>query len=327
MKFVGDWVAWDLHVAEAREEYLHEGDCWRYTQQFLLHAHHTTTYKYILMKALLECMAEISDSGRLSFLEVSKHVTKIYWNLSVKHQLSQMNAQKKSAGVDKVIRDFQQTHHIPSDWNFDRMEQENQHELIKKVNALFKKYVYGSFYSAFNGTIYSFNKKEEWLQLTPPYIVFFEKFKRIIMNLTNYQLALFLEKYNSADKVEHLLQKVEFVSVRQSLKEFQLLLHKYGELDCFYCKKAMRKTQVDHFIPWHYMQNDVLWNFVLACPSCNASKNSKLAHSDFLEILVDRNNRWRSYEEMGTYSEKKLVHMHDYALLNGYLGDWVPRGS
>ena len=318
-------MAWDLHVADASDEYITEADCWRYTQRFLMHAHHTTTYKFILMKALLESIVEISDTGKLTFLQVSKHVTKIYWNLSITHQLRQLNSKEKKSSIDQIIENFQLKHSIPALWNFDRISSEQQFELIKQVNSVFKKYVYGSLYGAFNNTIYSFSKKEEWLKLTPPYIVFFEKYKRILMNLTNYQLAQFLEKYNDKAVVENLLSKVEFVSVRQSLIEFQKLLKKYGDHHCFYCQKKIQKMHVDHFIPWSYVQNDVLWNFVLACPSCNSSKSNKLAHSNYLEKIIERNSVWLSYEEMTNYTDTRLIHMYDYAGLNGFVGEWVPR--
>ncbi len=52
-------LGWDLSVAEAKDMYLTESDLWRFTQQFLMNASHTTTYKYVLMKALLECTTEV----------------------------------------------------------------------------------------------------------------------------------------------------------------------------------------------------------------------------------------------------------------------------
>ncbi|WP_375105972.1 HNH endonuclease [Lysinibacillus fusiformis] len=320
-------MGWNLNIAEATEKYLTENDCWRYTQQFLMHAHHTSTYKYILMKALLESVAEINDSGRLLFFQVTKHVTKIYWNLVVSHSLSQLNTKNNQSRINKVIEDFQRQHHIPKYWNFDQIPDEQQQQLISQVNAIFKKYVYGSFYKSFDGTIFSFNKKEGWLKLMPPYIVFFERYKPILMKVTNYHLAKFLEKHNSKENVEQILTKVELVSHRQSLEVFQKFLILYGDNYCFYCQKSLIKMHVDHFVPWSYVQNDLLWNFVLACPSCNSSKNNKLAHKKYLDLLLDRNNMWTSYEQMNTYSEHKLVHMYDYAIQNGYKHNWFPKST
>ncbi|TCI39345.1 hypothetical protein EVJ29_01540 [Exiguobacterium sp. SH4S7] len=80
--------------------------------------------------------------------------------------------------------------------------------------------------------------------------------------------------------MEQILSKLEFVSARQSLDEFKQILLSHGHPVCFYCTKPLRQTHIDHFIPWSYMQNDVLWNFVLACPTCNTSKNNRMAKVD-----------------------------------------------
>ena len=196
---------------------------------------------------------------------------------------------------------------------------------MKEIKTDYKKYVYGSFYNAFNGTIYSFNKKEEWIVLNPPYINFFERYKRILSNITNYQLALFIEKYNEPSKVEKLLEKVEFVSMRQSLQEFHQLLVSYGENECFYCGKSSRNLEVDHFVPWSYVQNDVLWNFVFACKTCNTRKSNKIAHSMFLKKLIERNETWSTYEEMRLYNVSKLENMFYYAIENGFESEWNPK--
>lgn len=77
-------AGWNLKIGEAKEEYLTEQDLWRYTQLFLMNATHTTNYKHILMKALLECITEIDATGKLNFMQIAHHVTKIYWNLIIK---------------------------------------------------------------------------------------------------------------------------------------------------------------------------------------------------------------------------------------------------
>ncbi|WP_058764105.1 hypothetical protein [Exiguobacterium chiriqhucha] len=136
-------MGWDLSVAEAKDVYLTETDLWRYTQQFLMNATHTTTYKHMLMKALLECTTELSDSGVVTFEQISRHVTKMYWNLIVTHGLRQVNQLGKLSSVENTMLTFQATHKIPSNWNFDRLPVQQQHQLIRNVNQFYKKYVYG----------------------------------------------------------------------------------------------------------------------------------------------------------------------------------------
>lgn len=227
---------------------------------------HTTTYKHMLMKALLECTTELSDSGILTFQQISRHVTKMYWNLIVTHGLRQVNQLGKLSSVEKMMLTFQATHEIPSTWNFDRLPVSQQQQLIRNVNQFYKKYVYGSFYASFEGTVYSFNRKEEWVKLVPGYIVFFEKYKRVLMNVTNYQLTVFLEKYNTRDAMEQILSKLEFVSSRQSLDEFKQILLSHGHSVCFYCIKPLRQTHVNHFIPWSYIAERCIMELCIGMP-------------------------------------------------------------
>ncbi len=98
-------------------------------------------------------------------------------------------------------------------------------------------------------------------------------------------------------KYINLLTKVEFVTNLQSLKEFQILLQQNEIINYFYCNKLLKNSiHVDHFIPWS--QNDLLWNFVLACPSCNTNKNDKLAIEIYLENLITRNEQLKSIESL-----------------------------
>ena len=313
----------DLKAAEHREIYLTDREMWRYTQQFLMHSKHSASYKFVLMKAILECLPEISKDGHVTFLEINKHVTKIYWNLVITNKLLQSPSTQKPSGVEQVLKKFQEENNIPDTWNFDHLPEEQKNDLIKKVNSRFKINVFGSLYGSFDGTIYSFNLKEEWIQLASPYIEFFARYKTIIMNVTNYQMAVYLEKFNSKEAMENILTKIEFVSARESLKEFQSILLSYGAAECFYCKKPVRKTHVDHFIPWSYVQNDVLWNFVLACPTCNTSKNNKIAHPRYLDSLIERNNSM-VHEQMESYDVNKLTNMYEYAIQNGFQDGWEP---
>ncbi|AYC28472.1 HNH endonuclease [Paenisporosarcina cavernae] len=317
-------MGWDLTAAESKDDYLTENDLWRHTQHFLMDASHTTSYKHVLMKALLESIAEITNSCELSFVQISRHVTKIYWNLVVTNNIRQLNSNSTISSVEKILYSFQEKYSIPSEWNFDQLIDKQQEELIKHINKVYKQYVFGSFYKSFNGSIFSFNKNEEWVRLNPPYVIFFERYKRILMNATNYQLALFLEKHNSHSVMTNLLRKLEFLSARQSLQEFKFLLQKQGTETCFYCHQGLVKSHVDHFIPWSYMQNDVLWNFVLACPRCNTSKGNKLADNNFLSRLIDRNNQWQDLMVTSNYSEEKLHRLYHFAESNGFATDWRP---
>lgn len=125
--------------------------------------------------------------------------------------------------------------------------------------------------------------------------------------------------------MELILNKIEFVSARQSLNDFKQILMSHGHSVCFYCMKPLKQIHVDHFIPWSYIQNDVLWNFVLACPTCNKSKNNRMAKVDYLYALVARNEELGVTDQMETYKETKLIHLYEYAGQNGFEASWIPK--
>ena len=324
-------MSWNLQAAEMKNPYIMEDDIWKSIHYFFYHSKTTTTYKYGFFKALLDNVANANDEKEISFEDIFYSFSKIYWNLVVHHQLWQSNSRSQVSSVQKIIEAFQQEHHIPTEWNFDQLPTELQQDLIRAVKKLGKKYVIGALYGDFNGEIYTFDLKKEYLKLNLKYYHFFHTYKRILTNVTNYQLALFLEKFNEVEKVNQLLLKVEFVTKRQSLKEFALLLQKAGIHHCFYCNKSIKKNiHVDHFIPWSYIQNDQLWNFVLSCPTRNTSKNNKLPIEKYLAAIIQQNEALMVKETLKdyfvNYNEEKLKTLYKYSEKNGFRKEWEPRG-
>lgn len=314
---------WDLTVGEMKKGYLTEAHIWKSIHFFFYHSKNTTTYKFGFFKALLESLSEINEEMEISFDSIFKSFSKVYWNLVVHHKLWQGNMKEKKSKVQSVIEQFQTKYAIPAEWNFDRIESKQQDELIKLVKKYGKRYVVGATYGDFNEEIYSFNLKNESIKLNRVYYEFLQKYKRILTDVNNYQLSLFLEKFNEEEKLKKLLSKVEFVTQRQSLKEFEMLLKNAGYETCFYCQKSVEKgAHVDHFIPWSYIQNDHLWNFVLACPSCNSKKSNKLASEMYIDKLIARNemliqeSSYKAYFQ--NYSDRKLKSYYHYSEENGF---------
>lgn len=321
-------MSWNLQVGELQTPYLTHTQIWQATHRFFYMGKTTTTYKYGFMKALLESLATASDDYTISFDALFASFARTYWNLVMHHGLRQSNSAKTRSAVETTIEKFAQQHGIPHDWSFDALPATQQLDLIQLVKKAGKKYVVGATYSDFGGDIYAFNIKAETLTLHSEYYVFFQTHKRMLVNITNYQLALFLEKFNDAEKISRLLSKVEIVSQRQSLAQFSQMLYATGMHSCFYCGKALGTSHVDHFIPWSYMQSDDLWNFVLACVSCNTKKSNKLAAERYLDALLERNDALqhdeRYAEQLVHYSEQKLIDLYTYSQLNGFIHNWTP---
>ena len=93
---------------------------------------------------------------------------------------------------------------------------------------------------------------------------------------------------------------------------------------CFYCgKKLQTGIHVDHFIPWSFVKDDKIWNFVLSCPACNLKKNNKIPSPDYIVKIEERNKRIQQVEnviiqnDFDAYSDDLIDRMWKYAKLSG----------
>lgn len=324
-----------LKVAEARAEYITEQDVWsHFNFIFSPRSKNSTSYKFVLIKSLLENLYNVNEHLELTYFQVFESFTKIYWNLVIHHKLNQINMQGKKSGVQTVLEKFQKKYQIEDSIVYDKLPSQLQVELVQKVTKACKINVMGAIYGDTAGTIYSFDNYDEKLKITPSFYSFMQKFQKVIMYLANYHLALFLEKFNDQGDTTRLLLKVENVSKRSSLDTFYHLLAAVYQQECFYCGKEIKSKKgnhVDHFIPWSFVQTDQLWNLVIACSSCNLSKNDKLAEVYYLEQLIVRNQdlienkELNNRNDMELYVPEKLERLYDYSKKNGYITIWTPK--
>ncbi|MED0688211.1 HNH endonuclease [Anoxybacillus ayderensis] len=327
-------MGWDLQIGEIKEQYLTEQQIWQmFNVFFSSKSKNTTTYKFGLIKALIENLYSVNGNLELSYDRLFESFTKIYWNLVIHHHLRQANHSMKNSEIEKVLTGFQKKYEIPSDFRFDKISLVLQLELIQKVKIKAKRYVIGALYGDSQGVIYEFDLKKEYMKLNDKVYQFMLKYQRVLTYLTNYHLALFLEKYNKAEDTVHILMKVENVSKRSSLDEFYHILISFGENTCFYCGKTLGKrsiVHVDHFIPWSFVQADHLWNLVLACRNCNISKRDRVAKTPFLNALIERNEKLVTLKEdivernFEMYVPEKLQNLYHYSTVNGFDNLWSP---
>ncbi|BDG43949.1 HNH endonuclease [Saccharococcus caldoxylosilyticus] len=327
-------MSWDLKVGEIRETYLTEQQIWQmFNMFFSTKSKNTTTYKFGLIKSLIENLYNVNDNLEVNYYLLFESFTKIYWNLVVHHQLRQSNNSLKNSEIEKILLNFQREYKIPNDFRFDKLPYDLQLSLIQKVKKKVKRYVIGALYGDSGKVIYAFDINKEYMKLNYNVYQFMLKYQRILTYLTNYHLALFLEKYNSAENTIHILMKVENVSKRSSLDKFYNILISFGEKTCFYCGKTLGKravVHVDHFIPWSFVQADHLWNLVLTCRNCNLSKRDRIAKPIFLNSLIDRNEKLASLneevikKELEVYKPEKLQNLYHYSVINGFENQWSP---
>lgn len=323
-----------LRVGELKVSYLTDDKIWRiFTIVLTTKSKKSATYKFGLLKAMVENLYQVNENYELTYDQLAYSFTKIYWNLVVHHNLEQ--GTRGSAVVNKLLK-VKELHNIPSEMTFDKLESTVQLKTIKQVKMTMKENVFGALYGDTSGSFYSFDHKTEKFTLNKPVLIFMRKYQRILIDLINYHMAKMIEQLNDVPTINYLLEKVESIARRTTLKPFERVLVEYFEKRCFYCGKSLEKTtvqtHVDHFIPWSFVQSDQLWNLVLTCSTCNSSKSDKLPVRPFLNSIIDRNHYLVNQQELllqdqslANYKEDKIIHLYDYSIQNGYEEIWVPK--
>ena len=156
------------------------------------------------------------------------------------------------------------------------------------------------------------------------------KHKVIIEKLNYYEWARFLERVNEESVSLKLLNKIDESAKRNNLAYYrEILYNEFENHTCFYCGKRLKpdKIDVDHFIPWSFIKDDMLWNLVLSCPHCNRQKNDRLPDKIFLDNLVERNQHIiieTNKLEMKNYQVRMVAYVYNWAKINGYDSVWKP---
>lgn len=294
-----------------------------------------TSYKFGFLKAILDNLYNVDNNLRLSFDKLFMKFTEIYWNLILKYKLRQkaLTKDNKRTYLEQIIEEELINNKIITEISFEALNDSIKLSICHKIKMKCKQNVVGALYGDTHGVFYSFSKKEEYIQLNPQVYTFLSKHKKVIEKLNYYEWAKFLEKVNDNDTTQCLLNKLDYVTKRNDLSVYrQILYDEFEEKHCFYCGKELSKTniEVDHFIPWSFIKDDNLWNFVLTCSECNNKKRDKLPDEKYLDGLVERNrllienNTNIVKNELSTYKENKLRNIYSWASINGYNNIFLP---
>ncbi|SEI52753.1 HNH endonuclease [Lachnospiraceae bacterium A10] len=245
----------------------------------------------------------------------------------MKYELRQQA--KRETYLEQIIRNAVAKYHLPDGIPYESLSAEMMIDISHQIKMKCKTNVVGALYGDTKGLFYSFDKRGEWLQINPQMYEFICKHKVTIEKLNYYEWAKFLESVNDDSVVNHLLSKIDESAKRNNLSYYRDILFQEFENRCFYCGKRVTKAHVDvdHFIPWSFIKDDNIWNFVLACPECNRRKSDKLADPKYLDNLIVRNTNLEteSYKGMENYRRDRLLKIYSWARKNGYNEIWMPK--
>lgn len=299
----------------------------------------TNTYKFGLIKSICDQIYDlqldaVSSCYFLTYERLFSKFTENYWNLVNKYELRQMSYNGKSeySKIEQILKTAATGFDIPEEVAFTSLPDVTRKHIVKVVTTECKKCVIGALYNDFEGKFYSFDLRGDGLFFSSSSYGFISKYKMEIERLNYYSWARFLEKINDDRTLVRVLEKLDLATPqRRDLSIYREVLYKEFQEDrCFYCgRKLERSIHVDHFIPWRFVKDDNLWNFVLACPACNLRKKDSLADRIFLSRVEQRNNRLLQssgidktfaefiQREFTSYREGLLSRMWEYARMSG----------
>tara|TARA_Y100000590_G_scaffold451053_1_gene591760 strand:- start:14 stop:1105 length:1092 start_codon:yes stop_codon:yes gene_type:complete len=172
--------------------------------------------------------------------------------------------------------------------------------------------------------------KYHGIDINPKAATFFKKYNRILEKVVILEWTRFLEKFNSTPK---LIEKTEGGKIERNLakaKKFTKILQESGFNTCFYNEShdlTSGKIHADHVIPFSYIREDELWNYVLSCEKCNLAKSDYLPQEEFLEKLIRRNNDKKNFipeleKSLSKFTDdpdKEILRHYKNALSDGFI--------
>lgn len=325
-------AGWNLKCGSITEYAVSEERIWSlFNFVFSDSSRKRNTYKFGLIKSLLDNIfnGKRREEGVFYFYEeLFERFAENYWNLVVKYDLRQMRKDGKSiySKVETIFLNEIEIQPIIRSFEFCSIDECTREKIIAKLTAECKTCVVGALYEDFDGVIYSFDLKEKGLTLNYCIYDFLLKYKAEIEKLNYYSWARFLEQINDDRVLLRVINKLELATPRRGDLTIyrEILRREFQEDTCFYCgKRLQRKIHVDHFIPWSFVKDDKMWNFVLSCPNCNERKNNRIPGKDYVVLIEKRNQIMRLSKNLvvqtdfAEYSDGLIERMWHYAKLSG----------
>lgn len=326
---------WNLKCGAITSQVIGEDQYWSLFNRLCSNtSRKRSTYKYGLVKSILDNLLNTipcDDGYRLYHKDLFAKFTENYWNLVVKYGLHQMMPDNKSdiSSVERIILNAVSTAKVIQFVEFSSVDRRLTETVVQEVAKDCKKYVLGALYNDFEGYMFAFDLKQDYITISKGAYHYLLKFKADLEQLNYYAWAKFMEKIpaNSDDKLCRLLDKMEVSTPqRTDLSPYRRVLQEeFEQSTCFYCGRKLGKViHVDHFIPWSFTKEDKIWNFSLSCDSCNLKKNNKLPKVDLISKIKQRNIQLQSLEnqlviaDFKSYTPTIIEDMWDYAQMSGF---------
>lgn len=291
------------------------------------------TYKFGLIKSILDNLFNCecdnsSDTYFISYEDIFSKFTENYWNLVLKYHLKQMRKDGRTeiSKIESIFQNAVNQNGIVQYLEYSSLSENEKKQITATVSRECRRNVIGALYNDFDGVLYAFDLKGSGLFINHCAYDFMMKYKVEIEKLNYYSWAKFMEGINDDEVLIKVLDKLELSTPRRADLSLyrEILRTEFEESTCFYCGRKLKiGVHVDHFIPWSFVKDDKLWNFVLSCPTCNERKNNKIPAMKYMTALLRRNEKAANINndfvrvEFEKYNQDLLKRMWSYAQLSG----------
>lgn len=257
-----------------------------------------STYKPTFLKCLLDLadykqdegaqwVSENKDTVTVDLNFVAARFLRYYWPLRFKFRLKQ-EATATPIAVYRILEQYESQIGVKSTPSKKLMCSDKLAELrLKTIKEGIKPQVLHKLLNDCN--IYSIEKNSNSITLKKDTIQYMRENKKVLESALNHTIAEYLEKCNSSPNIS---TKLEEKIARTTLKtqEFENIISMQNH-ECFYCGQRGESFAQEHFIPWNFIFDTQNFNIIAACQMCNSSKNDKLADYEYLEKILDRNDK------------------------------------
>lgn len=302
---------------------------------FSTRARFTTSYKFCFLKSVLDNIYNVNEKLELSMVDIFSRFTELYWNLIVKHHLQQMRqGRAANSAIFNLIETIKADNFVVDEMPFERLNQFEKEKLIAGAVKDCSRYVVGALCADFKYIIYGFNKQKTKIQFNYFAYMFLLKYAYVIGKLNYFEWIKFLEAVNDKELAYDIAGCLDDSSQRTDLSKYRsFLMQDLHKHTCFYCGRELNGAcEVDHFIPWSFVKDDRLWNFVQSCKKCNGSKSDKLTAPQYMGLIVQRNQELIRQpllidafkDEFYGYNDGRLPDMYKSAAFNGFEIGWQP---
>ena len=161
-----------------------------------------TSYKFVFLKSIIDCMYDIDDRFRLSFDQLFYRFTEIYWPLVVGYDLQQKVGERSRSYLEQFLIKAANTYGMGVNSKFSDLTKKQQNEVVKAVKQKCKMNVVGALYGDTKGIFYSFSRKEEWIEINPLVFHFLMKYAEDIQEMNYKAWAEFMDKVNKLEVEE-----------------------------------------------------------------------------------------------------------------------------